>query len=50
MSEGVQLAIVIFLVVVAIFYFIQRSRRQNKPKCDDICSKCDIYNHCKRKK
>lgn len=51
MSVKTQLIIVFLLIVSAIIYFIHRGRnKNNNDKCDENCSQCDLYKHCKSKK
>ena len=51
MSFTLQLIIVILLISLAIFYFINRGRKNgNDDKCDENCSQCDLYKYCKSKK
>lgn len=51
MSITLQLIIVFLLIVSAIFYFINRGRNnKNDDNCDENCSQCDLYKHCKSKK
>ena len=47
MSITLQLIIVFLLIVSAIIYFINR---KNDDNCDENCSQCDLYKHCKSKK
>lgn len=47
MSVVAQLIIVFIIVIIAIIYIIWRSYKQNNGCCDNKCSKCDLYKHCK---
>ena len=49
MSITSQLIIVFLLIVSAIFYFINRGQNNNRRNCDENCSQCDLYKHCKTK-
>ncbi len=49
MSEKLQLLLVLIIVIIAVACFLFRLRSP-KGMCDDDCSKCDLYDHCKKKK
>lgn len=51
MGITTQLIIVFLLIIAAIFYFINRGRNdKSNTNCNDKCSQCDLFNHCKVKK
>ena len=49
MSEKLQLLIVLIIVIIAVACFLYRLKSK-KSQCEDNCCKCDLYDHCKKKK
>ncbi len=51
MNIILQYVIIALLIIVAIIYFIKKGKNgEGNLNCDEKCSQCDLYKHCKSKK
>ncbi len=50
MNITLQYVIIALLIVIAIIYFIRRKVDKENINCDEKCTQCDLYKHCKSKK